>query len=1305
MAPTLAIRLLRLAATAIVVVVVAALATLLAVRFVVFPRIDDYRTDIAQRLTAQFGQPVTIDAIAAGWDGWNPMLAVSGVAIRDRADPSAPPLLLLPKVDATVAWTSLPALDLRLRELSIERPQLSVRRDRAGRLHVAGIEIDPQAQGDDAGFTDWLLRQREIVVRDALLTWNDELTGVPQLVLDHVMFRLERGLTGHRFGLVGAPPSAMAAPIDFRGEVSASSLRDWRDARGSFYVRLDYADVALWREWIPLLKPVEAGRGALRMWFDFAGGRATDVTADFELTDVGVRVAGNLPQLDLDHLSGRVTLKSGGGRREVAAHELTFRMRSGQVLAPAAITLAITEGADGAITGGRMAFDRLDVAPLSVLAEHLPFPESWRRDLAAYALRGSVTDGALTWEGPPDAPTKLAGSGAFTRFGISASEAMPGADGVSGSFTFDEKRGDLKLDGRDIRVSLPRVFAEPVLLETASGRVGWTRAEGRLRLTFDDVRFATPHSSGSASGSWRGSERGPGVLDLKAQLARADAQHLYRYLPLTLDPGVRDWLRASIRRGIASDVRMALAGDLADFPFADGRKGQFLVTFKVADVTLDYADGWPEIAGIDGDVRFEGPGMSVRATRGRIFDAIAGPVRADIPDLGAAHPLLTIEGAATGATSEFLRFVDRSPVAGWIDRFTDGVTATGTGRLALKFTLPLGQGDGVKVAGDYEFLDNEVRIPGVPALAHVGGHLVFTEKATTSRDFVAQVFGGPVKIAVTTGEGQVRIAAAGNANVAALRAEHDTPLFQRVTGSADWQLVATTAGGSTAWTLESSLKGVGIDAPPPIGKAPADVAALRVERREVPGKPAEDVLTVDYRRDLRLVAHRTHAKGAATVDRALLLLGGAIARGGTADRPGVWVRGQVAEVDVDAWIALYRTESARPAAAPASATPAGGLEVMGVDVTAARMGVFGRLLRDISVTATRADADWQLRLSGREVEGNAVWRAPTAGLPNGRVMARLARLVPPGADDLHPPRSEPVAAEKARNTWPEIDVVTDAFVTRGGHDLGRAEFLAQPSGPDWRITKFALTNPAGRVDASGWWRIASEQPRTEIDFAVTTEDTGEFLVRFGYPVAVKSAPTKIKGTLAWAGAPSDFDYPSLTGQFTLHTGAGQFTKIDPGIGKLLGVLSLQALPRRITLDFRDVFSEGFAFDDIAGSFRIERGLMRTGDLRLEGPAAQVAITGEIDLARETQALDVRVKPALSSTFSAGAAVLFIANPLIGAAVGAGTLLAQKLLDNPLGQIFSYDYRVTGSWSDPLVERVGGRPVGASAAIAPEGTTR
>jgi uncharacterized protein (TIGR02099 family) len=1281
--------LLRLAFDVIVTAVFVVLALLLGIRYVVFPHLDDYRGYIADRLTRELGQPVEIASLSGGWDGWNPRLTIEGFAIRDKAQPAARPVLLLPEVRMLVAWTSVPAMKLRLKELSVERPELAIRRDEAGRFHVAGFELDPEARTDDTRATDWLLQQREIVVREALVSWTDELHGAPQLVLDHVAFRLEQSFGRLRFGLTGAPPAGLASPIDVRGEIEASPVADWRLANGRFYVRLDYADVAQWREWVAVLKPVTSGEGALRVWFDVAGGKATSVVADLELTKVRARVAPELPPLDLTHMGGRVTWTHENGVMRLATRDLTFRTQSGEVLAPVALNVTMTENIDGAIVGGDLGFDRLEVAPLSDLAAHLPLPERWRRDLTTLKLRGSVSNGKFAWSGPPDAPVKYSGSGAFKGFGIAASEALPGAASVSGNFTFDESRGDLKLDSRDMRVSLPKVFAETVILDNASGRVSWMRQNDEVRVALDDIRFATPHTSGTAAGSWRSRPEGPGVIELHATLVRADAQNLYRYLPLTLNPHVRDWLRSSIKQGIATDIRMTLAGDLADFPFTDAKRGQFLVTFKASDATIDYAPGWPEVTNIDADVRFEGPGMFINARGGRILGAQAGPVKIDVANLGAANPALTVAGEAQGTTSQFLEFVAKSPVAGWVGNFSDDVEASGDGKLALKFTLPLGNAENVKVDGDFEFVNNEVRLPGVPPLTSMNGHLAFAEHSMQSRDLAATIFGGPAKIAVSSAESGVRITASGNANLAMLKSEFDVTLLGRVSGTSEWHLAAQSRPDVTSWTLDTNLRGAAIDLPAPIGKSASESVPLRIERRDATGKGVEDSLVIDYRDNLRLVAHRQVGKSASQVDRALLLVGPAVARGGNADRAGLWVRGQIADFDLDEWLALYAKFP------PGAAARGSGFELQGVDLDAGRIDVFGRVLHDLKVTATRADTDWRLRVAGREVEGTASWRGPGPQLPNGRIMARLARLVPPGPDELHPPRSEIDANEKAKNTWPELDIVADAFVSRSGHDLGKLELLAQPAGPDWRITRMTLTNPAGRIEGTGFWRIGRDKQMTGLALQLDTEDAGEFLDRFGYPVAVRNAPTKINGDLSWVGAPNDFDYPTLTGKFALHTGAGQFTKIDPGMGKLLGVLSLQSLPRRITLDFRDVFSEGFAFDDVNGDFRIEKGLMHTDNLRLEGPAAQVTLTGDIDLAKETQQLDVRVKPALSSTFSAGAAVLFLANPLVGAAVGAGTLLAQKLLNNPLDTIFSYDYRVTGSWSDPQVARVSAQPLTAT----------
>jgi uncharacterized protein YhdP len=190
----------------------------------------------------------------------------------------------------------------------------------------------------------------------------------------------------------------------------------------------------------------------------------------------------------------------------------------------------------------------------------------------------------------------------------------------------------------------------------------------------------------------------------------------------------------------------------------------------------------------------------------------------------------------------------------------------------------------------------------------------------------------------------------------------------------------------------------------------------------------------------------------------------------------------------------------------------------------------------------------------------------------------------------------------------------------------------------------------------------------------------------GYPEGVRRGTAKIEGSLSWAGSPQRIDYPTLSGNFVLDASKGQFVKLEPGIGKLLGILSLQSLPRRISLDFRDIFSEGLAFDEIVGAVKVVKGVASTDNLRITGPAARIVMNGQVDLAKETQTLRVKVNPQLSDTVS-------VAGALIGGPVaGVAAFLAQKLLKDPLNQIASYEYDVTGSWSDPQVTKAERAPV-------------
>jgi uncharacterized protein YhdP len=492
---------------------------------------------------------------------------------------------------------------------------------------------------------------------------------------------------------------------------------------------------------------------------------------------------------------------------------------------------------------------------------------------------------------------------------------------------------------------------------------------------------------------------------------------------------------------------------------------------------------------------------------------------------------------------------------------------------------------------------------------------------------------------------------------------------------------------SSTWAFESTLKGAVIDLPAPLGKTAADNLPLKVELRDDVAHPDEDTIEMSYGRLMQVALHRQQRGREMRVDRAVVTLGrgGAPGEALRAERPGIWVRGELPTLNLDDWLALRARTLAQGQGDDMVA-------VGGVDLDVGAFELFDRRFDDFKVVARRTQENWKLEFKGRDVAGTASWSAPDADAPNGRIVARLSRFAMPAAGDLPSwsgaeKASDPKPAPDKVDPWPELDIMADSFVSKG-RALGQLELVAKPRGAEWRIERLALSNESGRIDANGAWRGQGQQQQTKLDVALDVKDAAGFLARFGLPDSIQGAPTTITGQLGWSGSPAEFDIPSLGGTLKLAAGQGRFTKIEPGFGKLLGVLSLQALPRRITLDFQDVFSEGFAFDEITGDVRIANGVMTTDNLKLRGPAAKVDIAGDADLAKETQRLTVHVQPSLSASVSAGAALLFLANPLVGAAVGAGSLLAQSVLKDPLEQLFSYQYTVTGGWSDPVVTRTG-----------------
>ena len=290
---------------------------------------------------------------------------------------------------------------------------------------------------------------------------------------------------------------------------------------------------------------------------------------------------------------------------------------------------------------------------------------------------------------------------------------------------------------------------------------------------------------------------------------------------------------------------------------------------------------------------------------------------------------------------------------------------------------------------------------------------------------------------------------------------------------------------------------------------------------------------------------------------------------------------------------------------------------------------------------------------------------------------------------------------------PALDVVVEDMELRG-KKLGRVEIQAVNSGllqkdtaREWRLNRFNISTPEATLTASGNWAQVTPQPagatqpstgrrRTSLNFTLDMADSGALLSRLGMPGVIAKGKGKMEGQVAWLGSPFTLDYPSLGGGFTIDIESGQFLKADPGLAKLLGVLSLQSLPRRLVLDFRDVFSDGFAFDFVRGDVTIAQGIARTSNLQMKGVNAAVLMDGQADIAKGTQLIKVVVIPEINV---GSASLLYSAiNPLIGLT----TFLANAILRRPLIDANTREFVIDGSWEDPRVTQVEHKPEPAPA---------
>ena len=1309
--------------------------------FLIVPRIGELRPWLEERASAALGVTVRIGAIEAKSNGLIPSVELTDVRLLD---PQGREALKLPSVTAALSPRSLlnrgfEQLYVDGAVLDIRRAadgQVWI----AGLPLPARESSDTTAADWVFSQTEVALRNGTVRWTDELRGAPPlALTNVDVVLRNHLYthaLRLDADPPpqwGERLSVMGS----------FKQPLLSGNAGDWRVWTGQLYANLPQIDVSHLRPYADVGVDVAKGVGSLRVWADVARGGFLGATADVLLRDVEATVDPKLGPLNLTRMAGRLGARRLDGGLEVFTESLAFDTQDGLHWPGGNVRLALFDAGAKTPARGEFTADRLDLAALGEIAKRLPLDEALRTQMGYYSPQGLVESLQASWQGTPEQTSVYAAKGRVVRLALNAGTLngvqTQGFQGADVDFDLNQLGGKASLAMHKGVLDLLGVMDEPLIaVDELSAAVEWTRKGEDLKVSIPNLHFSNADGQADVQLKWQTADPGPagakahsrypGVLDLQGTANQVVGTRIYRYLPSVVEKDVRTYLQTAILGGVASSVKFKVKGDLAKFPFIDPKQGDFRISGNVQNASFAFAPAfllpkdsppWPVLSQLSGELVIDHETLQVNGAKGG-FASSAG-LRINKADATISHlfhgATLAVNAEATGPVTEVLGIVNTSPLGSMLGGVLAKASATGNADYRLKLGIPLTDVNRTTVQGQVTLAGNDLQITAdTPRLARVRGTLAFTESGFTVNAVQARALGGDVRIegglnmhSTTPVPGSARVNAApvlrmqGTATAEGLRQAKElglaTGLASYASGSTSYTAVLGLRSGVPELQISSPLTGMALSLPVPFAKTAEATLPVRLETSLLRGPQAvgamarlQDQLQLTVGNLASVIYQRDISGPDARVLRGAIGVGLAGDESAPLPDEGVVANLNVSGVDLDAWSEVLNRATGESPSAVASASSGASASMAYLPtvlvVRARELRLSGRKLNNVVVGGGRDGLVWRANVDATELSGYVEYRQPT-GNNAGRLYARLARLAvaQSTAQDVE------TLLDEQPTTIPALDIEVEDFDLRGkklGHVDIEAVNLGVAGAREWRLNRFNIQTPEASLTASGNWanmntpgttRSARERRRTVLNFKLDINDAGELLNRFGMTGVVRRGKGKVEGQVAWLGSPITVDYPSMAGKFNVNVETGQFLKADPGIAKLLGVLSLQSLPRRLALDFRDVFSEGFAFDFFRGDIAIEQGIARTTNLQMKGVNAAVLMDGQADIAKETQNLRVVVVPEINA--GSASVIASIINPV----VGLSTFLAQLILRGPLVNAATQEFNVDGTWLEPRMTKV------------------
>jgi uncharacterized protein (TIGR02099 family) len=1267
----------------------------------VVTRVPEYRVQVQDWINERAGVLVEFRSLRARLRYYGPELIFDEAVVRtpDRT-----------RVLATAArgsvgfdlWGAIRTGRLVAGRFSLVAPQIGLIRTKEGRIQLLGQSALPE-RVDVKPFAIEQLPTGRFDVQNAVVTFRDEITGRGPWSVSGVSFRLTRdaahlSLRGH-----ASLPASLGRALSFSATADGP-VEQYASLTSTFSVDGDRLDLSGWADLLPDEWPApETGQGSIRINGALRGPALMQLSAQVELNNVaaapppwsialpaaepmrqppGESDEEHREQLEADEATGTAPPNPSPAPSEMVSYDrVAFALNAKRVdeeWSAALTNLELTRkdvswrakeikaqwarGADGLLKV-RGAADRVSLDTLWPLLAYLPESDNLAR-LRALQASGVIENLTASYERTGQTPPQYEIKARLHNIAFEPIEKAPGFAGLSGEIEATAQGGRWRLASDDMRFTLPRWFREPLTARLSDGEIDWRRDASGWIVSGEELRLQSEDGRATARFSLHipGDGASP-VLDLSAQGEDLKVSATRKYIPAgRLGARTVAWFDQAFVDGRVASADFLYKGAVRSFPFRND-DGEFRVRAHVEDAVFSYQPGWAPATGAAADVEFRNEGMRVRSTGASVGAVRINEATADIADL--KQTILEVRAAGQGDVADGLKLLKESPLGPKLGEQFARLDGAGPMRTNLRLHLPIRQMANRDIEVTTQLANASASLQGVAApVRGLSGSLTVRNTLLAAAKLQGKWLGGSVEASISPdGRHASQLVAHGRATAEQLQPLLHLPPSVELLGVADWRvttrLTADDAAERQIVRIESDTKGFGVGLPEPLGKTQETQRDLQIA---LEFDAERNLLIRGSFGDVRSVVRLRQSTDGWKLDR-----GGVRADAEAPTLPdhrGLRIEGTIDRFVLDDWLALRGDGSGKRLSDYLQAA----------NVHLREFDLFGYRCPDLRGVLQATQYGWRVDVSGGNAEGQILVPDDLTG--EQPLRATLERLV------VEKARGRPTAERVARDPrkFPGMQVyVGDLHID--GRTIGAVDLKASRAPQGVRFDSVTVLGPSVRAEARGHWFTTTDGQESSLDASIVSDDVATTLRALNYRGFMEAKRGEIRADLTWPGGFTGNILEHASGAMSVSAEGGQIVNLEPGAGRVLGLFSIAALPRRLALDFSDLTEKGLAFDTVHGDFELRDGHAYTSNLLLRGPAVEIGVAGRTGFATRDYDQTAVVTGNLGASLPVAGALAG------GPAIGAAVLLFSQVFKEPLKGLTRGYYRITGPWDNPNVERI------------------